>query len=744
MGQVNWLVVKSSNFELIIACWHTSVFMVKDRVQKMLIADAIASKLGLRPSQVNATIELFDERNTLPFIARYRKEATGELDEEQIRQISVLLDRLRSIEARRATILASVDEQGKLTDELKTKVMAATTMTALEDLYAPYKPKRRTRAMIAREEGLEGLADVILKQPPGDRSAEKIAASYLNDNVTSIEDALAGARDIVAEVISENASVRQFVREKASKSALIRVDKNGSVVDEKGIFQSYNDFEVRIDRIQPYQTLAINRGEKENILLVKVIIPERDWRSVIDDEYPANLLSPMVDQLVMAIEDSASRLLLPTIERDLRRGLSEQADSHAIQVFSTNLKALLNQPPLQGKVVLGIDPGFRTGSKVAVVDETGKLLDTATIYPHAPQNKWAESIKTLQKLIDRHNVNLITIGNGTASRETEKLVAELTRNTEMVKYLIVNEAGASVYSASSLARAELPDLDVSIRGAVSIARRAQDPLAELVKIDPRSIGVGLYQHDVDQGQLTSALEGVVESVVNSVGVDFNTASPALLTFVSGIGPKLAEKIVAFRDNAGAFHTRQELHNVPGLGPKAFEQAAGFLRIRDGEYPLDASAIHPESYGIAEKLLSMSGLTPDSKPDERIKALDKLLIDQTRESLARKLDCGLPTLNDILEQLIRPGRDPRSDTPAPILRNDILSMEDLETGMALKGTVRNVVDFGAFVDIGVKQDGLLHRSQIPVGTILKVGDILDLTIEKIEPERGRIGLGWVRK
>jgi len=710
----------------------------------MIISEAIASKLNLRLAQVNATITLFDEGNTLPFIARYRKEATGELDEEQIRQISILLERLRSIEARRETILASIEEQGKLSEELKNKIMAAQTMTTLEDLYAPYKPKRRTRAMIAREKGLEGLADVILKQPRGDRSAENIAETYLNDNVTSIEDALAGARDIVAEIISESAAVRQYVRERASKHALVRVEKNESANDEKGIFQSYYDFEIRIDRLQPYQTLAINRGEKENVLNVKVIVPERDWRSVVDDEYPANLLSPMVDQLAMAINDAASRLLLPTIERDLRRGLSEQADGHAIKVFSTNLKALLNQPPLMGKIVLGIDPGFRTGSKVAVVDTTGKLLDTSTIYPHAPQNKWVESLKTLQEMIDRHAVNLITIGNGTASRETEKLVAELTRNTEIVKYLIVNEAGASVYSASPLARAEMPELDVSLRGAVSIARRAQDPLAELVKIDPRSIGVGLYQHDVDQTQLSSALVGVVESVVNSVGVDLNTASPALLTFVSGVGPKLADKIVAYRDSAGAYPTRLELRRVPGLGPKAFEQAAGFLRVRDGEYPLDASAIHPESYVITEKILAMAGLATRSTPEERSKALDKLLINKTRESLAKELDCGLPTLNDILEQLARPGRDPRSDTPTPILRNDVLSMGDLTTGMVLKGTVRNVVDFGAFVDIGVKQDGLLHRSQIPTGTVLKVGDILEITIEKIEPERGRIGLGWVGK
>ncbi|HBG74284.1 MAG: RNA-binding transcriptional accessory protein [Chloroflexi bacterium GWB2_49_20] len=710
----------------------------------MSIAETIASKLNLQLKQVIATIELFDEGNTLPFIARYRKEATGELDEEQIRQISTWLEKLRTLEERRVTILTSIEEQGKLSVELRLKIMAAESMTILEDLYTPYKPKRRTRAMIAREKGLEGLADVILKQPRGDRLAETIAVGYLNDQVNTVEEALSGARDIVAEIISESAAVRQLVREKALKWATLLVEKNESVSDEKAVFQSYYGFENRVDRLQAHQILAINRGEKENVLNVKVIVPERDWRTVIEDEYPANLLSPMVDQLAMAIEDSASRLLLPAIERDVRRELSEHANGHAIQVFSTNLKALLSQPPLAGKVVLGIDPGFRTGSKLAVVDSTGKLLDTATIYPHAPQNKWDASLKTLQEIIDRHNVNLITIGNGTASRETEKLVAELTRNTEMVKYLIVSEAGASVYSASPLARGEMPDLDVSLRGAVSIARRAQDPMAELVKIDPKSIGIGLYQHDVDQMQLISALNGVVESVVNSVGVDLNTASPALLTFVSGVGPKLANKIVAYRDSAGTFLTRIELRKVPGLGPKAFEQAAGFLRVREGKNPLDASAIHPESYNIAENILNMAGLTSKSTPAERKNALDKILANKTHKDLANELNCGLPTLNDILEQLVRPGRDPRTDTPTPILRIDVLSVEDLSSGMILKGTVRNVVDFGAFVDIGVKQDGLLHRSQIPTGAVLRVGAIIEVTIQKIEPERGRIGLGWVSK
>jgi protein Tex len=480
------------------------------------------------------------------------------------------------------------------------------------------------------------------------------------------------------------------------------------------------------------------------VLKVRLHIAERDWLDPIQAEFEEDILSPFADQLEEAIQDSAERLLLPSIERDVRRELSEKADNHAIQVFATNLRALLGQPPLAGQTVLGIDPGFRTGSKVAVVDPTGKLLDTGTIYPHEPHKKWSDAISKLEEMINRHRVTLIAIGNGTASRETEQLVAELTRNKfEGTKYLIVNEAGASVYSASSLARAEFPDLDVTIRGAVSIARRAQDPLAELVKIDPKSIGVGLYQHDVDQTALTHALDGVVESVVNHVGVDVNTASPALLTHVAGVGPKLATNIVAHRDANGVFISRDALRKVSGLGPKAYEQSAGFMRIREGVNPLDASAIHPESYPIAEAVLARAGLSPASAIEERVPAIQALTAKTPIEALAAELGCGLPTLKDILEQLVRPGRDPRADTPAPILRSDVLKMDDLVTGMSLKGTVRNVVDFGAFVDIGVKQDGLLHKSQIPFGTVVKVGDILDVEILKIEPERGRIGLGWVK-
>ena len=711
----------------------------------MTHAEQIASQLHVKPSQVEAVIKLLDEGNTVPFIARYRKEMTGSLDDEQIRIIADELVRLRALDERRASILASIEEQGKLTDELRDSINAAVTMTALEDLYAPYKKKRRTRAMVAREKGLEPLAELILKQDFG--SPEELAAQFLNDQVTTVEEALQGARDIVAESISDNANVRAATREKALKFSTVRAEKIEDAVDEKRVYESYYDFSIRVDRLQPHQILALTRGEKEGVLRVRVDVPERGWLDAIQAEYEEDILSPFAEQLELAIQDAASRLLLPAIERDVRREKGESADNHAIQVFATNLRALLGQPPLAGHVVLGLDPGFRTGCKVAVVDATGKLVDTGTIYPHEPKNDWKGSINTLQDMINRHHVTLITIGNGTASRETEKLVAEIVRATGQsplqTKYLIVNEAGASVYSASARARAEFPDLDVSIRGAVSIARRAQDPLAELVKIDPKSIGVGMYQHDVDQTALAHTLDGVVESVVNRVGVDVNTASPALLTHVAGIGPKLATSIVAYRDENGPFKSRAALKKVTGLGPKAFEQAAGFLRIREGANPLDASAIHPESYEIAESILERAGLSARSPLNERIPALEALTAKTTPEALAAELGCGVPTLKDILEQLVRPGRDPRSDTPAPILRSDVLKAEDLLTGMQLKGTVRNVVDFGAFVDIGVKQDGLLHKSQIPNGTVLKVGDIIDVEIVKIEHERGRIGLGWTK-
>lgn len=704
-------------------------------------AQKIATNLNLRPQQVAATINLFDEGNTLPFIARYRKEMTGSLDEDQLRALTELLEKFRALDERRETILKSIEEQGKLTDALKQQILEAETMTVLEDLYQPYKQKRRTRASIAREKGLQPLAELIVQQVRENQTAEQLAADFINDQVPDVEEALAGARDIVAEMISDDANVRGQVRDKAMKYGLIQCAKIEDAEDPKKVYETYYTFEFRVDRIKPYQVLAINRGEAEKVLRVGIDVAERDWLQTIQFFYRTNPRSPLAQQMELAIEDAAKRLLLPAIERDVRRLLTEQAEVHAITVFGTNLRGLLTQPPLTGHTVLGIDPGFRTGCKIAVVDPTGKVVATGTIYPHEPQKQHREALQTLASLITKHKITLIAIGNGTASRETEALVAELTRNIETSHYLIVNEAGASVYSASPLARNELPDLDVTLRGAVSIARRVQDPLAELVKIDPKSIGVGMYQHDVDQKQLSQALDGVVEIVVNRVGVDVNTASAALLTHVAGIGPKLADNIVAYRDENGAFAERKALKKVSGLGPKAFEQSAGFLRIRGGKNPLDSSAIHPESYDIAEAVLKRAGLKLTSPLAEREAALKTLRQQQPLETLAAELGTGVPTLTDIFEQLVRPGRDPRADLPAPILRNDVLSMDDLKRGMRLNGTVRNVVDFGAFVDIGVKQDGLLHRSQIPRGESLGVGDVIEVEIMNVEQERGRISLGW---
>jgi len=714
----------------------------------------IATQLHVRPEQVAATVELLDAGNTLPFIARYRKEVTGGLDEEQIRQLSALLDQLRKLDERRQTIVGSIEAQGKLTPELHQQLLAAETRTELEDLYQPYKPRRRTRATMAREKGLQGLADLILRQERTPRTLDQLAAPFINEDVPTAEDAWAGARDVVAETISDHPDVRRLTREKALHWGTLRSEKIDQAEDPRDTYQLYHDFEYRVDRLRPHQVLAINRGETENILRVHVEVPERDWRAAVGSAFRPDRRSPLAGQLALAIDDAAQRLLLPAIERDVRRTLTDQAEAHATSIFAANLRALLTRPPLAGHTVLGIDPGYRTGCKAAVVDPTGKVLDTATIYPHAPQKQWDAAMQVLAALVARHGVTLIAIGNGTASRETEQLVAELiqTQNTNHVSrfthhvsrlslhYLIVSEAGASVYSASPLARAELPDMDVSMRGAVSIARRVLDPLAELVKVDPRSIGVGLYQHDVDQAQLAAAADGVVESVVNRVGVDVNTASPALLAHVAGIGPTLAARIVAYRDENGPFPGRAAIKDVSGIGPKTFEQAAGFLRVHGGDDPLDASAIHPESYAVAQAVLARAGLTPRTPPTEREAALAELQQAHPLDALAAELGTGPHTLADILEQLVRPGRDPRQDLPAPVLRSDVLTMDDLQVGLRLKGTVRNVVDFGAFVDIGVKHDGLLHRSKIPPGTRLKVGDVIEVEILRVEPERGRIGLG----
>jgi uncharacterized protein len=704
-------------------------------------ADTIASELGVQPVQAAAAIELLDAGNTLPFIARYRKEATRGLDEDQLRRLMELLEKLRTLDERRETVLTTIEEQGKLTDELRAQIAAVTTMTALEDLYQPYKPKRRTRAMIARERGLSELADLILTQPKVNKTLSQMVQPFLTEEIATEEAALAGARDIVAETISDHAGVRGAVREKALRWGLLRVEKIDDAEDAKRLYELYYVFEIALPRLKPYQVLAINRGEAEKILRVRVDVAERDWRGAIDAHFRSDRRSLLAEQLELALADAADRLLLPAIERDVRRTLTETAETHAIEVFASNLRGLLQQPPLTGRVVLGIDPGYRTGCKVAVVDGTGKVLTTATIYPHPPQNQWNAARETLLYLIEAHGAQLITIGNGTASRETERLAAEVTRERDGLHYLMVNEAGASVYSASALARAELPDLDVSLRGAVSIARRAQDPLAELVKIDAKSIGIGMYQHDVDQKALARSLDGVVESVVNRVGVDVNTASPALLMYVAGIGDKLAHNIVQHRNTKGVFKSRAALREVSGLGAKAFEQAAGFLRVRGADNPLDATAIHPESYAIARRVIEQARLVLDADVAAREGAVRDLTAAQPVEAIAAALGVGVPTLQDILEQLVRPGRDPREDLPPPILRSDVLAMEDLQTGMQLSGTVRNVVDFGAFVDIGVKQDGLLHRSQIPHGITLSVGQIIEVSILNVEQERSRIQLGW---
>jgi protein Tex len=699
----------------------------------------IAKNLSLSEEKVRNTIELINSDNTVPFIARYRKEVTGNLDEEQIHKIKIELQRVENLEDRRLTVLESIADQGKLTESLKQQILTAKTLSILEDLYLPYRPKRRTRGMIAREKGLEPLAQMILQQKVSSKSLHSLVNAFINDQVPDGASAIAGASDIIAEMINDNATIRQIVREKGFAFGKFVCEKTRGAEDNRKVYELYYQFELLVKHLKPHQILAINRGEKEKLLKAGITIPERDWLTAIFSQYAPNSKSLFHNILQAAIEDGAKRLLLPSIERDIRRTLTENAESHAIEVFARNIRGLLTQPPLTGQVILAIDPGFRTGSKIAVVDQTGKLLDTATIYPHPPQNKSAESYQVIDKLIKQHKITLIVIGNGTASRETESFIAEITKKETKLNYLITSEAGASVYSASKLARKEFPELDVSMRGAVSIGRRVQDPLAELVKIDPKSIGVGLYQHDVNQTQLSHALDQTVESVVNAVGADVNTASAQLLTYIAGIGPALAEKIVDYRDENGPFKDRMEISNVPGMGAKSFEQSAGFLRIRDSINPLDATAIHPESYSIAQSILDQIPQTGKNDALGNSAAIENFRSNTDLAALAISLNTGLPTLDDILGEIARPGRDPRQDIPKPILRKDILSMDDLSQGMALKGTIRNVVDFGAFVDIGVKVDGLLHRSKIKSGTAVKVGDIIDVCVLSIDHERGRIAL-----
>ncbi|MCK6627959.1 MAG: RNA-binding transcriptional accessory protein [Anaerolineae bacterium] len=712
-------------------------------------AQIIAAELGIQRQQAARSIELFDNENTVPFVARYRKEVTGGLDEAQLRTILERLTYLRNLEARKETVLHSIAEQGKLTDELNQRIEAADTLQAVEDLYLPYKPKRRTRATIARERGLEPLAQAMLAQELTKGNLEEIAATYLSDDVPTTEAAFAGACDIIAESVAEDADTRAGVRERTRKEAWLVVSVTDKAKDERGVYEVYYDYREKLSAIPPHRLLAINRGEREGVLKVKLDGPDDELIQTIQARMVKNPRSVFTTYLRQAIADGYKRLLAPSIENELRGELTDTSDEHAINTFAANLRQLLLQPPIKGKTIIGIDPGFRTGCKVALVDPTGKFLGGTTIYPHEPQKKWNEAKTILLKLIEQ-GADVIAIGNGTASRETETLAAEVigeaktqdARCKTQLAYVIVNEAGASVYSASDLARAEFPDLDVSMRGAISIARRLQDPLAELVKIDPKSIGVGLYQHDVNQKHLAETLDTVVESAVNHVGVDVNTASAALLSYVAGISRRVADAIVKHREENGPFRRREELRKIKGLGDKTYQQAIGFLKIPGGDHPLDNTFIHPESYPVVERLFAHLQVRGDEKElPGKIETLRK----GNLKELARQLDVGEPTLADILESLAKPGRDPRDELPAPLLRQDVLKLEDLKEGMILSGTVRNVVDFGAFVDIGVKQDGLVHISHLADRYIkspfevVSVGDVVKVKVIKIDAQRGRIGL-----
>ncbi|MCB0748699.1 MAG: RNA-binding transcriptional accessory protein [Ignavibacteriae bacterium] len=718
----------------------------------MNISQNIAKVLNINVNQVDTVLKLFSEEATIPFIARYRKEHTGGLDEDQLREIENLNNYLTLLEDRKAAVLKSIDEQGKLTDELKEKILAADKLQDVEDLYLPYKPKRKTRGTIAKAKGLEPLANFIIDNPNFNGDFEKIAEQYINDEkeVLTVEDAINGAKDIIAEMISENADVRKLVRESFLHSSNICSTKVNKKTEEtsskkKDVYDIYHDFKIEITRIKPYQVLAINRGEKEGFLKASFQFEKDDLLNKIYSENFSFKKSFFEELLQETVTDSFNRLIQPSIEREVRNHLTELADEHAVSVFGSNLKQLLLQPPISDKIIMGIDPGFVSGSKVAVIDKTGKYLEGATIYPHPPQNKSDSAIQTILKLIEKYKVELIAIGNGTASRETELLISTLIKDNNLkCHYLIVNEAGASVYSASPVAKQEFPDLEASQRGNISIARRVLDPLAELVKIDSKSIGVGLYQHDVDQKMLNKNLDDVVVSCVNYVGVDLNTASASLLTYVSGLSKRIATNIVKYREQNGRFNNRNQLKEVSGVGEKLFEQAAGFLKITNGNNPLDSTFIHPESYEAVEKLLNMCEISSTAINEKGL--LVKQFVDKKNiNKIAEELNVGLPTLEDIVENIVKPGRDPREDMPKPILRSDVLKIEDLEVGMTLKGTVRNVVDFGAFVDIGVKQDGLLHISEMankfikhPM-EIVSVGDIVDVKIKSVDIPKARIAL-----
>ena len=709
----------------------------------MDIIKKLAEELQIRPGQAQAAVKLIDEGNTIPFISRYRKEATGALNDEVLRNLYERLNYLRNLEEKKEQVLSSIEEQGKLTEELKKQILAADTLVAVDDLYRPYRPKRRTRATIAKEKGLEPLANLLSLQQL-DHSAEEEAEAYISEEkgVASAEEALQGAMDIVAEAIADEADYRTYIREKTMKKGTL----TSTAKDEKAesVYEMYYNFEEPVAKLAGHRILALNRGEKEKILTVKLEAPEEEIIRYLEKKTIRRENPYTTPYLKEAVADSYQRLIAPAIEREIRNSLTEEAQEGAIRVFGKNLEQLLMQPPIRGQVVLGWDPAFRTGCKLAVVDATGKVLDTVVIFPTAPQNKVAEAKAVLKKLIAKYHITLISVGNGTASRESEQVIVELLKELPVpVQYVIVNEAGASVYSASKLATEEFPNFDVGQRSAASIARRLQDPLAELVKIDPKSIGVGQYQHDMNQKRLGEALEGVVEDCVNKVGVDLNTASVPLLEHVSGINKTIAKNNVAYREENGIFKNRKALLKVAKLGPKAFEQCAGFLRISDGTQPLDATSVHPESYGVAEALLKRLGYSEDELKKGAIPGLHKKISDYKK--LAEELGTGELTLRDIVSELEKPGRDPREDMPKPILRTDVLEMKDLKPGMILKGTVRNVIDFGAFVDIGVHQDGLVHISQIcdrfikhPLEAV-SVGDIVDVQVLSVDVAKKRIAL-----
>lgn len=708
----------------------------------------IAQELSVSPAQIESVIKLIDEGSTIPFIARYRKEATGGLDDARLRTLEERLTYLRNLETRKAEVLNSIKEQGKLTEELRTSIEGATVMQRVEDLYKPFKKKRATRASKAREAGLEPLADLIFTQARTGKSALETAAAFVDaeGGFATAEAALQGAKDIVAEVIADDAEHTAALRAFTKKTATMAVEATDG--EEKSVYEPYYDFSESAQRIPNHRVLAINRGEKEGKLRVRV----RTDQDAAIDQLGRRIVrrnGVFAEALDEAIADSYKRLIAPSLERELRSELTERAQADAIRVFAKNTESLLQQRPVKGARIIALDPGYRTGCKVAVLDEFGKLLDYTTVYPTPPRRDIEGTKRTLDSLVKRHRINTIVIGNGTASRETEEVVSEfIAQSPAELRYTIVNEAGASVYSASKLASEEYPDLDVTTRGAMSLGRRLQDPLAELVKIPPQSIGVGQYQHDLNQAELGRALGDVVERVVNRVGVDLNTASTSLLGYVSGISPAVAKNIVAYREENGAFTDRKQLKNVPKLGPKAFLNCAGFLRISDGANPLDATSVHPESYAIATELLKRAGVKPSALSAGGVPDIAKRIGNVA--TLADELECGVPTLRDIVAELEKPGRDPRDDAPEVVFSRSVTSLDDLNVGMELTGTVRNVVDFGAFVDIGVKQDGLVHISKLSnrfvkhPSEVVSVGDTVTVWIEKIDKERGKISLSMVKE